>query len=141
VRKASLFPDPIGYGNQAVCQQANIETVFESLLVDPLFLYRQQVDEQCRDSAFLKRSGDELVSRTVASAAATMREDYDGFRVAGESQIRVNQMLAYGDRQAYGFDRTPPCDDESRASKQRQFRCRVFEPTIKLRSVFDRERV
>ena len=68
--------------DQAIGKQRDIEPQVRRVLIDVLFLGRQQVDQQRREARALERTRDELVARAVAAAAAAVREQHETCRGA-----------------------------------------------------------
>jgi hypothetical protein len=56
-------------------------------VVDPLFIGRQQVEKESRESTCPKRGSDGLVSRAQPTAAAAVREDNEPVRVIRYGEV------------------------------------------------------
>ncbi len=55
----------------------------ETRLVDPVFILRQQVKQECRQPACAQGLGDERISRAQPAAAAAMGEQHDRLSTSG----------------------------------------------------------
>jgi len=76
-------------GNDAVSLRSLSQStiVTSRPIVDRFFLRCQQIDEQRSQMTMLQRARDVLVSRTVAAAAAPVREQYDSLRIRRHPKV------------------------------------------------------
>jgi hypothetical protein len=57
--------------------------------IERFLVRREQIDEQGRERTLVQQTGDPLVSRAEATAAAPVREKDDGARVRRKAQVAI----------------------------------------------------
>jgi len=88
---------PVGRRDDTATKARNVETVLGGLDIDPLFGWREQIEQQCRKLAAIEELGHLSISATEAAAAAAMREDDEPACVCGNVQIAIEQLGAVRD--------------------------------------------
>ena len=73
--RRQLLDDPFRGGFESAGQERDVESEMTVASVGGLFWSRQQIEQEGAESGFSNRGGDELVSRTVPTAATAMGEE------------------------------------------------------------------
>src|SRR5438552_18147703 len=96
---------PIDGGHETVRQQWNVEPKFRRRRVCKVFVFRQKVEQQGGQSTMLQHLGDRAISRTVATAATSVRKQHEATRVGWQAEIaaelHVNDVEAHWLRSHY----------------------------------------
>src|SRR5262249_618841 len=66
---------PVDSAAQAIREQRDVESKFRADGVDTIFLLGEQVEQQRAEAAMLEDLGNDSIPRTVAAAAAAVREN------------------------------------------------------------------
>jgi hypothetical protein len=88
---------PVDGTDQAAGEQPDVEAEFAAAQVELLLLGGEQVHQQGAEAGPLQVLGDAPVARTVAAAAAAVREQHDPVAVRGSRQVAVERHPADGD--------------------------------------------
>src|SRR5689334_19988000 len=94
-----LVEDPVRRKTQAPREQANIKAMLARARIPRLFLPRQKIKKQCRESRAIEHLGHESIARTAPAAAAAVRKNDHATRV-----LRKGQIADQGDRAGIDFD-------------------------------------
>jgi hypothetical protein len=89
--------EPVRGPEQPRGEQINVEAEPACALVDRLFVWREQVDQQCGQPLSNEGPGDGAIARAEAAAPAAVGEQHDPLRPLRESEIPLQHNSACWD--------------------------------------------
>jgi len=89
------LPDPLDRCHDATAEPRDIESEPSSLQIDRLFVWREQVQQQCAESPVLQELSHCTISPAEAAAAAAVCEDDETRRFRWN--VKVRSEVSFGD--------------------------------------------
>src|SRR5262249_53356919 len=84
---------PIDSAAQAIREQRDVESKFRGDGVDTIFLLGEQVEQQRAEAAMLEDLGNDSIPRTVAAAAAAVRENDEATLVWRQAEVPIEGRI------------------------------------------------
>jgi hypothetical protein len=82
---------PIDRGHETIREQPDVKPKFRRRRISEVFVFRKKVEEQGGQSTMLQHFGDRAISRTVPTAATSVRKQHEAMRVWWQAEITAER--------------------------------------------------